>query len=175
MKRHWYAKGEVATTDQSLEAWNKNKPLVQFFLTENKNNALRASRLGKENGMNFVIKGGGDEYERAAEIKASGNTYILPINFPKAYDVSDPNKAQYVSLNDMKKWKMAPENPGILAKNGVSFALTTNGMEKVGDFNKNLRKAIKSGLDKKTALAIRITIRCIALVSVTRFVTKIAI
>lgn len=154
----WYDSGQVSSTDQSLEAWNKNKPLVQFFLTQDKNNALRASRLGKENGLNYVIKGGGDEYERAAEIKASGNTYVIPVNFPKAYDVSDPNKARYVSLNDMKKWKMAPENPAILASNGVNFALTTDGLEKVGDFNKNLRKAIKSGLDKKTALAALTTV-----------------
>ena len=36
-----------------------------------------------------VLLGGGDEYERIEEIKATNASYILPINFPDAYDIED--------------------------------------------------------------------------------------
>ena len=41
-----------------------------------------------------------------------------PLDFPKAYDVSDPFNARMVSLADMKHWEQAPTNPARLADAG---------------------------------------------------------
>lgn len=148
----WYAKGNVKTKDLSIEALNKNKGLVQIFEAGDKQNALRADKVGDEFGIQYVIVGEGNEYQAIDDIKASNASFILPINFPKAYDVSNPFQANYVSLGDMRYWNQAPTNPGVLAKNNVQFALTTFKLKSPSDFKENLLKAIEYGLDKTTAL-----------------------
>jgi len=148
----WYAKGNVKTKDLSIEALNKNKGLVQIFEAGDKQNALRADKVGDEFGIQYVIVGEGNEYQAIDDIKASNASFILPINFPKAYDVSNPFQAVYVSLGDMRYWNQAPTNPGILAKNNVRFALTTHKLKSPSDLKKNLLKAIDHGLDKTKAL-----------------------
>ena len=148
----WYAKGNVKTKDLSIEALNKNKGLVQIFEAGDKQNALRADKVGDEFGIQYVIVGEGNEYQAIDDIKASNASFILPINFPKAYDVSNPFQAIYVSLGDMRYWNQAPTNPGVLAKNNVRFALTTYKLKSPSDLKANLLKAIEHGLDKTKAL-----------------------
>jgi len=86
----WYAKGNISTKDRSLEALNKNKSLVQIIEGGNKGNVIRADGIGDKFGIQYAIVGGGDEYETVADIKATGAKLILPLNFPDAYDVSNP-------------------------------------------------------------------------------------
>ena len=52
----------------------------------------------------------------------------------------------------MLHWELAPTNAGVLAKNGVRFALTSHGLDKGANFMANVRKAIKNGLTEKDAL-----------------------
>ena len=96
--------------------------------------------------------GGGDEYERIDAIKNANATLILPINFPKAYDVSDPYAASYVNLAEMRHWNMAPSNPKIVSDIGVPFALTTHDLTSASDFMGMLAKALERGLSKEKAL-----------------------
>ncbi|MCF6223413.1 MAG: amidohydrolase family protein [Flavobacteriaceae bacterium] len=154
----WYAKGNSKTKDLSLEALIKNKTLVQIFDAGNKGNALRADGIGDNFGINYTILGGGDEYELIDQIKRSNATYILPINFPKAFDVENPYYAQYITLSDMRDWNQAPSNPSALQNNGISFALTTHKLKSVKDFKSKVLKAITYGLSKETALASLTTI-----------------
>ncbi len=148
----WYAKGNIQTKDLSIEALNRNKGLVQIFEAGDKQNALRADKVGDEFGIQYVIVGEGNEYQTIDDIKAANASFILPINFPKAYDVSNPFQATYVSLSDMRYWNQAPTNPGVLAKNNVRFALTTHKLKSPSDLKANLLKAIEHGLDKTKAL-----------------------
>ncbi|MFS4469357.1 amidohydrolase family protein [Maribacter sp. 2210JD10-5] len=148
----WYAKGNSDTKDRSLEALNENKGLVQFFEAKDKGHVLRADKIGDANGIQYVILGGGNEYERIAEIKSTNAKMIIPINFPKAYDVSDPYQAGYVSLADMRKWNQAPTNPKVLAENGVMFSLTPYSLKSPSNFKEMLMKAIQYGLSKTKAL-----------------------
>ena len=154
----WYARGKVATQDLSLEAINKNKNLLQLFDASDKGNVLRADRIADSFGLNYTILGGGNEYELVEEIKATQSTLILPLNFPKAFDVSDTFNSQYISLAEMKDWNQAPSNPAILNKNGIEFALTTHNLKKLEDFHQNLLKAIAYGLPEDAALASLTTI-----------------
>jgi len=47
---------------------------------------LRADKIGDEFSMQYIFKGAGDEYRRAGEMKQTGGAFILPLNFPQAYD-----------------------------------------------------------------------------------------
>ena len=149
----WYKNGGADQTDLALEAFNNSRSLPVIFEANDKQNALRADKIADEFGEQYIIKGGGNEFERAAEIAATKTPYIIPLNFPDAYDVSDPYQTNRISLADMRMWNQAPQNPAVLAANGVEFSLTAADLQKKGDFLPNLRKAVTYGLDKEQALA----------------------
>lgn len=148
----WYEAGNATTKDRTLEALIANKNMVAIFNAGDKGNDLRADKIGDQFGIQYVIVGGGDEYESIGAIKATNATYILPINFPDAYNVTDPYQADYVSLADMRNWNQAPANPKIMADNGIQFALTTHDLKSPSAFKAKLMKAIEYGLDKTKAL-----------------------
>ncbi|MCA0132123.1 amidohydrolase family protein [Winogradskyella alexanderae] len=148
----WYADGNVDTRDLSLEALNKNKNLPQIFEANGRANVLRADKVGDQFNIQYIIVGGGDEYERINEVKSTNATLILPIDFRLAYDVDNAFLAKTLSLSDMRAWNQEPHNPRLLAENGISFALTTHGLKSKKSFKDNLMKAIESGLSKQTAL-----------------------
>ena len=102
-----------------------NQNLPQIFEGNDKWNDMRADRIGDEFGVQYIIKGGGNEYQRINEIAATKASYILPLNFPQAMDVEDPNDARFVSLADMKHWELAPTNPAAFEKANIPFCFTT--------------------------------------------------
>ncbi|WP_262732647.1 amidohydrolase family protein [Gaetbulibacter sp. NE] len=148
----WYAKGNSKTKDLSLEALNKNKSLIQIFAAGSRANLLRADKVGDEYGVQYVILGGGDEYERVNEVKNTNASLIIPINFPDAYDVENPFLASGLSLSDMRAWNQKPANPKVLAENNIKFALTTHSLKSPKEFKSNLLKAIEYGLSEEKAL-----------------------
>tara|TARA_R110002074_G_scaffold187521_3_gene353257 strand:- start:3589 stop:6519 length:2931 start_codon:yes stop_codon:yes gene_type:complete len=152
MDADWYAAGNANNTDASLAALNNNKGLIQIFEAGSQLDVLRADKVGDEFGIQYTIVGGGDEFEKINDIKATGAKMIIPINFRKAYDVSNPLLASYISLSDMRRWNQEPSNLSVLSKNGITFALTTHDLKSVASFHKNLQKAIKYGFDKTKAL-----------------------
>ena len=139
-------------SDNSLEAWIQNQRSPQIFEVADWKGVLRADKLGDEFGVQYIIKGDGDEYQRINEVKATNATLIVPVNYPEPFDVEDPFDATRVSLADMKHWELAPTNPGTLEKSGISFALTSSGLKKSSDFIPNIRKAIENGLSETAAL-----------------------
>jgi len=102
--------------------------------------------------VKYIKKGSGAEHQRIDDIKATKDAYIIPIAFPQAMDVEDPNDARLVALSVMKHWELAPTEPGALEKAGITFALTTADMKDAGEFLRNLRKAIQNGLSETKAL-----------------------
>ena len=149
----WYKNRPAAEgTNLSLEAWNANQSLPQIFAADDKWNDLRALKIANEFNVHYIIKGGGNEYQRMDEIKAIKASYIIPVNFPLAIDVDDANDARLVSLATMKNWEMAPLEPGMFEKAGINFALTTSSLKNTDDFLDNLRKAIDNGLSETKAL-----------------------
>ena len=148
----WYKKGNSETKDLSLEALASNEKLVQIFASEDKLNSLRAAKIAKEFGLNYILKGSGNEFERIEEIKGTNAKFIIPISFPDAYDVSNPYLSNQIELADMRFWNQAPTNLKVLSDNGIVFALTTDKLKKIEDFKPNLLKAIKYGFDKTKAL-----------------------
>jgi imidazolonepropionase-like amidohydrolase len=149
----WYAANEdKEAMNLSIKAWNNSQSLPQIFEASDKWTALRADRIGDEFGVQYIIKGGGNEYQRIAEIAATKATFILPISFPQAMDVEDPNDARFVSLSDLKHWELAPSNPVAFEKSGIPFCLTTAELKDSKQFLTNVRKAIEFGLSETKAL-----------------------
>lgn len=149
----WYAAtGVQKERNTGLEAWTKNQPLPQIFVLTEKNDIPRAQLLGDEFGVKYILKTTGDEYQRINEVIHAGASLIVPISFPKGYDVSDPYDARRVSLQELKHWENAPANAAILHQNGVDFCITSSEHKSAKDFLKNLRKAVDYGLPKEAAL-----------------------
>ncbi len=154
----WYESGNSKNMDLALEALKQHKGLPSYFEAGSALNCLRADKVGDQFGIQYILVGGEDAYERIDEIKATNATYILPLNFPKPYDVSDPYAASAISLEDMRTWNQAPSNPGVLAKNQISFAFSAHKLKDIKTLQTNIKKAIQYGLDKKTALAALTTV-----------------
>ncbi len=150
---NWYKNNsDKEGVNLSLIAWNNAQSLPQIFEANDKWNIVRADKIGDEFGVQYTIKTNGNEYQRVNEIAATKSTLIVPLNFPMAMDVEDPNDARFVSIADMKHWELAPTNPAALEKAGIPFCLTTADLRSPATFMANLRKAIENGLSEAKAL-----------------------
>ncbi len=136
----------------SLDALSRMAGIPAFFEVSDKLGVLRADNIGDEFKTQFIIRSGGDEYQRIDEIKATGATLIVPVTFPQAYDVEDAWDADNVSLAEMKHWEMAPANAAMLAAANIPFVLTSSGLRNRTEFMANVRKAIEHGLTEQQAL-----------------------
>ena len=148
----WYANNPGEQTNLSLEAWNSNNNLPAFFEVSDVLNVLRADALATEIGANYIFIGEGDEYQKMKQIKAIEPTLVVPLKFPKAYEVEDPLEARMVSLAEMKHWEMAPYNLAFLAQENIPFSITSSKLDKEANFISNLQLAVKNGLSEDMAL-----------------------
>ncbi len=136
----------------SLQAWNDQQSLPQIFEGDDKWGDLHGDRIGDEFGVQYIIKAGENEYQRIADVAATKAAFIVPVNFPQAMDVEDPDNARFVSLADMKHWELAPTNPGAFEKAGITFCLTAADLKDPKQFLPNVRKAFDYGLTEAKAI-----------------------
>lgn len=151
---NWYAslKGE-GETNLTLRSFNANKSLPQIFESNDKWNTLRADAVGDEFGVQYLFKTTGNEYQRLAEMKATKGKFIVPVNFPSPFDVSDPASNRYISTDELKHWELAPYNLAYLHTAGIEFCVTANGLEDKNTLLENLKMAVDKGLPTNIALA----------------------
>ncbi|MXV14127.1 amidohydrolase family protein [Hufsiella ginkgonis] len=147
----WYktSKDEYNIT---LDEFNKIQSLPQIFEVTDPQSVLRADKIGKEFGKQFIFKTDGKEYQRMDLMKATGGSFIVPVSFPKPYDVEDPADARNITYAQMKDWELAPTNPSALEKAGIRFAITSFGVDNARDFWAAIRTAMEYGLTEKQAL-----------------------
>lgn len=148
----WYQKSGTSEYYQSLDIYNKTASLPRFFEAEGWQNSLRVKKIADEFKMQFVVKGGGNEYQRIDEIKKTGFPYILPLNFPASIEVGNQYDAELITFSQLKHWELAPFNPARFAEQNIPFALTLDGLKDKKEFRKNLLKAIQYGLTPAQAL-----------------------
>jgi imidazolonepropionase-like amidohydrolase len=146
---------ERPETNLSWEALQAPVARLQpvWFVASDMLEVLRATALAKEANVDYVTVGGGDEYKRINEIAATRAPLVIPVTFPEAPDVSDPDQALEVTTEELRAWDQAPGNLAIVAKHGVPFAVTANGLKDPGTLRANMAKAIRRGLDATNALA----------------------
>lgn len=153
----WYSdasKRDLAGgTNLSLEAFNSNQGLTQVFSAGGWKDVLRAHNVAGEMDVEYLILGGGDSYQRAEAIAETGATIIVPVNYPEAYDLSDPYLSRFVSLTELKHWELAPHNAAILNEHGVSICFTAEGLKSPKKLLPAVKKAVEKGLDEEAALA----------------------
>ncbi|MEO7308538.1 MAG: amidohydrolase family protein, partial [Ferruginibacter sp.] len=149
----WYKSNPASEgVNLSLKSWNDNQSLPQIFEANDKWNDLRADKIGDEFGVQYIIKGGGNEYQRIKEMSETKASFILSLNYPAAMDVDDPNDLRFVGLDDLKHWELAPGNAAAFEKAGINFCLTAADLSNVTEFMTNLRKAMEYGLTESKAL-----------------------
>ena len=114
----------------------------------------RIARLRDEFGLRLIAQGSGHEYRRALQLKALKLPVILPLAYPAAPEVEQPESALDVPLDQLQHWERAPGNAAALQAAGVEFAISTQGLKDVRkDFWPRLRQAVQRGLAPEAALA----------------------
>lgn len=149
----WYGAGGWREQQNiSLEELHRNLQLPQIFETNDVLSLLSAARIAAEFGLNFIIKGGGNEYQRLAEVRQAGMPVVVPLNFPQPIRFDDPYDAASVSLTELMHWEFAPANAARLQAEGIPIAFTAMEIRSQKDFWKNLRRAADAGLSSREIL-----------------------
>ncbi len=118
----------------------------------------RAALLARELGLDFCLLSSGQEWRRPDLAKATGATFIVPLNFPTLPRLPSDEDWEQVSLDVLRAWDWAPENPAVLRQQGLEIALTTHGLSDKQKFRQNLRSALDRGLSETDALAALTTV-----------------
>ncbi|MEZ4757471.1 MAG: amidohydrolase family protein [Flavobacteriales bacterium] len=148
----WQARTAQRTTDPVLEALARQLPGRVVVEANDRNELLRWNTLLKPFGVTAIVRSGGDEYARLADVKATGMPLLLPLQLPDAYDVADPYDAQEVSFARLKHWELAPFNPALVDSVAIPFAFTAHGRKDLKDLWKDLRRMVACGLDSARAI-----------------------
>ena len=133
------------------DAVQGNQPIV--FETGSEEEYLRAYKLAAEYGVDAWYRGSGEEYRIIDVLRGRTDPLIIPLSFPDAPDVDDPESALNASLADLRDWYLAPTSPAQLADAGIRFAITSGGLSSLNEFLPNLRIAVARGLSTSDALA----------------------
>lgn len=113
----------------------------------------RVADLAEEHGFKAMVVGIGDAFADLSGLAQRKLPLALSLNFPKAPDVTDPFKAEFVSLQELLAWYTAPAAPAAASSRDLTFAFTAGDVEDSATFLRNLRKTIVNGLPKDKALA----------------------
>ncbi len=151
----WY-EAQINSTqidfNASLQALVDAKNYPQFIDADSYLSVLRAQSIGTEFGQALIIKGTGQEYKITSAINIDSIALIVPVNYPKAYEVDDPFENLNLSLGRLKDYEMAPYNLSILNQNGVSFCITADQLKDFKSFHDNISQAISKGLSRSVAI-----------------------
>ena len=118
----------------------------------------RAARVAQELGLKFHVVASGQEWRRIDLMSAVAGTFIVPLQFPEAPKLPDEDDWTEISLENLRAWDWAPENPAALRAAGREVAFTLHGLAERKNFRKNLRLTLDRGLTESDALAALTTI-----------------
>jgi imidazolonepropionase-like amidohydrolase len=79
--------------------------------------------------------------------------FIVPLHFPALPKFPEDSAWDSVSLDVLRAWDWAPENPALLVRSGLTIALTTHSLPDRKSFRTQLRTALDRGLSESDALA----------------------
>lgn len=156
----WWAAQQAAglpvEMNLSLEAYSEQQNLPTLFHAGSVQDAYRAQEIQRElsveNGP-WIVTAGGDAYQQIESFDPASTRWVLSLDFPAPFDVSDPYLSRMIGLDEMKHWELAASNPAMVYQAGFEFAFTSSGLENVGKgFLPAVRKAIAAGLPEDEAL-----------------------
>ena len=118
----------------------------------------RAARVARELKLDFAIVSCGQEWRRPDLAKETGATFIVPVNFPNQPKLPSDDDWEQVTLDNLRSWDWAAENPALLRQQKLDIALTTYSLADKKVFRKNVKAAMERGLSEDDALAALTTI-----------------
>lgn len=126
----------------------EKKPIA--FTCANQEDIKRTLRLAQELKLTFLICGANEAWRVAGLLKEAQIPLLISVDF------QPPSTSLYINQGEEVKKKaeeeIYPANASLLHKAGITFALTSYGLNKPDKFVSNIRQAIKSGLPKEEAL-----------------------
>jgi imidazolonepropionase-like amidohydrolase len=147
---------------QTLQA-ARTKTLPVWWEANTRDEILRCLDLAEEFGTTAVIVGGRDAGQVADRLKEKDIPVILRLDFPDEPKV--PTEAEYrqrdpaerdepykVLVNRAARWKERVGTAVVLARAGVRFALSSDGLGKAENLPSQLRKLIAADLAPDAAL-----------------------
>jgi len=149
----WYPSAKQKETNVSLQALIDQRALPLIFEANEADDIIRIQRIAKEFDLEVIVAGTGDAYQVLDDLDEPIAGLISPLDFPKPFDMSDPELSRYVSQEDLLHWERAPFNPRFVNESAIPLMLSGNGIEKEKDFFKNLKLAVEKGLSVEDALA----------------------
>lgn len=146
--------------DPSLEALQPAAQGKQRVLFEPGSALMvdRAARVARELKLDFAIVSCGQEWRRPDLAKETGAPFIVPVNFPILPKLPNEDDWEQVTLDQLRAWDWAAENPALLRQQKLDIALTTYSLEDKKVFRKNVKAALDRGLSGDDALAALTTI-----------------
>ncbi len=152
--------------DPALKAlWAaRNKKIPVWWESNTRDEIHRALDLASEFGTSAVIVGGREAPQVADRLKAGNVSVVLRLNFPEEPKVPTEEEYRKKSASDRDeplrllahkktKWKEQVGAAAALAKAGVSFAFSTEGIDRIDNFPTVVRQLISAGLTADLALA----------------------
>ncbi len=118
----------------------------------------RAARIARELSLEFCLVSSGQEWRRPELAKATSATFVVPLDFPPLPKMPSEGDWEQATLDQLRAWDWAPENPAVLRRQGLEIALTTFGLSDKKKFRQNLRLALDRGLSETDALAALTTV-----------------
>jgi imidazolonepropionase-like amidohydrolase len=146
----------VAATAALVPAAEGREAVV--FETTDVLSLLRAVRVARELKLRARFVAAGDEYRLLSEVAAAKPDLVLRVAFPQPDKLDRDEEWLDVSTARLRAFDRAPGNPRWLRDAGVAFSLTTDGLDKVDDFDRRVREAMARGLSADDALAAVTTI-----------------
>ena len=148
----WNATAKFPETNASLDALQSLSTNINIFELNNPLSIRNVNDISEEFNVRFTIKATGKEYLNLGEIPANSQI-ILPLNFPKAYDIKDPFEARMISLEELKHWEAAPFCALILEEAGHELSLSRDTIKSSKEFLSALSTISKTGLSHSDILA----------------------
>lgn len=154
----WEESGRAFLPPETSEALAALEPAIArsqpvIFETSSEEEYLRAHTIAGDFNLLPWFRGSGQEYRIIDVLQGRTDPLIVPLDFPDAPDVDDPEAALNASLADLRHWYLAPTSPARLAEADIRFAITSDGLTSLRDFLPNLRLAVARGLSTDDALA----------------------
>jgi imidazolonepropionase-like amidohydrolase len=158
--------GAAPPFDPALKALQaaRSKKLAVWWEANTRDEIHRALDLAEEFGTSAVIVGGREAAKVADRLKAAKVPVVIRLNFPEEPKV--PTETEYRKKAVLErdeplrslahknaKWKEQVGTAAALAKEGVSFAFATEGVERLDTFPSIIRQLITAGLTPDAALA----------------------
>jgi imidazolonepropionase-like amidohydrolase len=113
----------------------------------------RAVQIAKELGLSAQLVASGQEWRRPDLLSGLKFPIITPVVQSAAPKFPEESAWEGVSLDQLRQWDWAPENPAVIRRAGAELALTTHALPERKEFRTRLRAALDRGLTEVDALA----------------------